>query len=396
MPRLAMVMAASAGLAAVAAGCSSVGEVSRADLAAVIERDAVPFVGQAIPAAVLDRLAPHRLVIIGETHLLREHNEMMAALVQALHGRGFRQLLLEWPHMADWLLSDYVGERRLLPDWEPPVWAGRAMLAAIGDFNRARPPAQRIRVRAIDVNLDESGGAAEFKNLLRELSHQLPSPGPLTAFLQGAYHTPEQQAEQIETLRGELQRWRAQLVAGWGAAWYDVVAEMVEVEVASVSVRAVREDHYDLSVRLRESVMKRLADLRIAEVEGGTVLNVGGNHAQKEYLKGTDQEWLGDYLVHRSAAVAGSAVVVAVTAARIDSEPGSVRYDIYDASPPNELWRLLYEAWPDQTVFLALDDPMFAAGGVAVNFEGTIYVCALKRQYDAVVQLPLAHRLPLQ
>jgi hypothetical protein len=30
-----------------------------------------------------------------------------------------------------------------------------------------------------------------------------------------------------------------------------------------------------------------------------------------------------------------------------------------------------------------------------VNFEETIYVCALEEQYDAVLQYGLAHRVPI-
>ncbi|MDH3261727.1 MAG: hypothetical protein OEM84_12250, partial [Acidimicrobiia bacterium] len=107
------------GLAVVVAACS-VPEVTAAELSAVIERDGVAFTGQAIPDPVLDRLAANRVIVVGETHHLREHYEFMAALLRDLHTRGFRQLLVEWPQMADWILDDYVGGGRLEPTWEPP------------------------------------------------------------------------------------------------------------------------------------------------------------------------------------------------------------------------------------------------------------------------------------
>jgi hypothetical protein len=52
---------------------------------------------------------------------------------------------------------------------------------------------------------------------------------------------------------------RSRLVASWGEAWYDTVAEMVEVELTSIPIRALRESDYDESVRLREEAIKRLA-----------------------------------------------------------------------------------------------------------------------------------------
>ncbi len=42
--------------------------------------------------------------ILGETHHLREHWEFAAALMSELYDDGFRQLLIEAPHMASWPL----------------------------------------------------------------------------------------------------------------------------------------------------------------------------------------------------------------------------------------------------------------------------------------------------
>jgi len=198
-------------------------------------------------------------------------------------------------------------------------------------------------------------------------------------------------------LRGELGAAESELTTIWGTYWFHTVREMVEVELASVSIRALRQDHYDLSVRLRENVMKRLSDLRLSGYEHRTMMNVGSNHAQKDYLRGTDQEWLGDYLVHRSNVVGGPVIVVAVAPARILSETGgSVVSDDLAVSPENELRRLMNESWPNQAVFLPFEDPVFQRGGVPLNFERTVYSSAPGRHYDAFVSLPVAHRIPIR
>jgi hypothetical protein len=376
-----------------ASGCSSVTEVSMPELELVVDRDGVAFTGQAIPTEFLDRLAPYRVVVVGETHLLVEHRELMAALVRQLHARGFRQLLLEWPHMVDWLLYDFMNDGGLEPDWQPNVFLGGVMITAIRDFNRSLPEDEHVQVRAIDVNLEDYGGSATFVEAIQAVSLHLPDPGPITGFLAESYGAPETQADKIEWLRDELTTRGPDLSAAWGSYWYDALVEMVEVELVSVSIRAMRDDHYDLSVRLREDVMKRLADVRLKGFAHGTILNVGGHHAQKSFLLGTSQEWLGDYLAHASPEAAGSVFALFVSAARIESSSGAKLYDIHDSSPPNELFRLMYESSPEQTVLLPLDDPIFTQGGVPVNFEEKIRVCALKRQYDAVVQMSSAHRV---
>ncbi len=390
IPKFGVVLA----LLGAAPGCSELTGVEQPELKQVVERDGLSFSTPALPTEALDRLAQNTLVVVGETHHLRDHYEFVAELVRSLHARGFRQLLLEWPQMADWLLADLVLEGGLVPDWKPPVSLGGEMIEAVRDFNRTLPAGERVQVRAIDVNLSDYGGMDSFLDLIGTLSENLSDPGPLDPFLRSQHQPVERHEEALTALEAELLAGREELVRSWGSAWYETIAEMVAVERVSVTVRALRETDYDRSVRLRETEMKRLADLRLGGYEHRTLMNVGGNHAQKQRLKGTEQEWLGDYLVHRSAAVGGPVIVLGVGAARILSG-STVAYDILDKSPADELFRLMYETWPEHSVFLPLDAPLFSTGGVKMNFEGTIHTGAPKRHYDVFLQYPLAHRVPL-
>jgi hypothetical protein len=378
----------------IATSCSLLPEVSKEELEQIVQRDAVPFDAQSIPDEILDRLASHRVVLVGETHFLREHRELMVELLRELHARGFRQFLFEWTQVADWLLADYVQEGGLEPDWAPPLSIGGDMLAAIRDFNRTLPEDERIRVHGVDVTLPDYGGGESFLWSLGRLAQHLPDPGPLSSFLQGDYDTPESQTALLEALQAELSAGRSDLAASWGQHWYDTVVEMVEVELTSVPIRAIRESNYDKSVRLREDAIKQLVDSRLQDLPHGTLINFGSTHAQKERLRGTEVEWLGDYLVHKSQAADGSVIVLEVSAAHIIPVPGSGNPDSdLAASPENELFRVMNQTWPNQIVFLPLDDPLFSSGRIPMNF-GDIHVGAPKRHYDVFVLLPQAHRLP--
>lgn len=380
-------------LLAIAVACGGVTEVPAPELSRIVARDGVPFEMPSIPATVLDRLGSHRVVLVGERHFIREHRKLMVELVRSLHARGFRQLLLEWPQMADWLLADYLEGGRMMPDWEPPVSLGASMIRAVRDFNATLPPADRVRIRGIDVNLDDYGGAGSFLDILGALAARLPEPGPLAGFPSAGYGTSETQEESLVALRDALLLRRGELIASWGKDSYDLVAEMVDVERVSVTVRAIRDDDYDRAVRVREDEIKRVADLRLGDFGGRTLINVGSTHAQKRRLFGTDIEWLGDYLVHRSRAIGGTVFVMDVSPAR--GEPGTggaiADWDIRDSSPEGEIFRLMDETWPGRTVFLPLDDPVFGAGGIRMNVEAEIYVCAPRRQFDALVLLPVGH-----
>ncbi len=364
-------------------------------LAPVIESDGIAFDGQAIPAELIDRLAPHRVVVVGETHHLTEHRQFMAALVRELHARGFRELVMELPQMVDWLLVEYVRDGAAVPPgWQLPVDLGHELLAAVRDFNRTVPEGEQVLVRGIDANLDEYGGTDSFLDLFGWYAARLPDPGPIGTFLASPYDTPAEQTTAISRLQNDLGARRAGLEVTWGPPAFETVAAMVEAERASVPIRADRKDHYETSVRAREELIKRLCDERIAASPGGTLINIGGNHAQKRRMKGTELEWLGDYLVHRSEVANGSVFVLVVSAARIVSPDGATTLFDLSASPPNELFRMMQAAFPDRTVFLPLDDPLFMDEGVLVNFEEQIYSSRLKRVYDAALQYPVAHRDP--
>jgi len=367
--------------------------VSTAELERIVQRDGVPFDVESIPDEVLDRLASNRVVVVGELHFLREHRELIAELLRDLHARGFRQYLFEWTQAADWLLADYVNDGGLMPDWIPPHDIGGDAITAIRDFNRTLPENERIQVHAIDVTLQDYGGIEGFLSSLELLAGHLPDPDPLQGFLQGDHTTSESHIAQLETLQTELIIGRSELIESWGEYWYNTVLEMVEVELAGVSVRDVRESDYDESVRLREEAIKQIVDRRLQEVPHGTLINVGSTHAQKEQLRGTEIEWLGDYLVKKSQVANGPVIVLDVSAAHIVSAPGSGIPD-YDlkASPENELLRIMNQIWPDQIVLLPMDDPLFSDGRVSINFSGDIYVSAPKRHYDGFILLPLAHR----
>lgn len=382
-------------LAVSASACSGGADVGRDELGSVVRRDGIPFEGKAIPDQVLDRLGKTRVLVVGETHHLREHWELTAALVRRLHARGFRQLLVEQPQMADWWLDGYAGGGAFDPGWQvPPNWEWK--FAAIRELNASLPAQERVHVRAIDVNEEHFGGAQAFRAMLQGLVAQLGETDSVESFLRAPYETHEAEVEAVAALRAALEIGRSKIVSSWGREWYETVLVMVDVERASIDIRADRVTNDDRATRAREGVIQQLVDARLADDPGGVVINIGGHHAQKAHLLGTNQEWLGDYLAHRSPVANGSVTVVSVVSAKTVLEPGSTGtpYDVRKSSPDNELFRLLAESWPAKTVFLPLDDLVFIEGRVAVNYEDSVYVASLAEQFDAVLQYGLAHRMP--
>ena len=236
-------------------GCSPSADVTADELSAVIRRDAVVFEGIALPSEVLSRLADNRVVLLGETHHLREHWAFVAELMSDLQDDGFRQLLVERPQMNDWLVDDYVLGGELAPDWVPPPYFDRRF-TAIRVINAALPAEQRIHVRSIDANEDDSGGATDFQILFEMLVGLLPEAEAVDLTLPFEYPdmSPGAQHQAIERLSATLEHNRAMLVETWGEFRYGQVAEMVEVEAVSIDIREQRKEDDNGAARSREDL----------------------------------------------------------------------------------------------------------------------------------------------
>lgn len=389
-----------AALAVVIAGCSSAtADVSENELRTVIERDGIAFEDATIPAVVVERLAGNKVVVLGETHHLREHWALVAALMSDLHADGFRQLLIEAPQMASWLLDDYVQGSPLMPGWEAPPFYQRR-LSAIRELNDGLPAGDRIHVRGIDANEAWYGGGRDFHLLLGWFVDALPTPGPTGPFLASDYGNADASSQRaaIEELLARVQADRSALTDAWGVDSYELLVDLLETERTSIDVRDTREHDDDAGARMREDLIKRMVEGAIDDCGCGTVINIGGHHAQKSHLMGTDQEWMGDYLAHTSPVVNGSVIVIGLASATTELEPGAegTPWDILEsASPDNELLRVMAQTFPDRTVFLPLDDPLFADRTVAYNSEDVIYITALEEQFDAIIQYGHASRMPV-
>jgi hypothetical protein len=371
------------------AGCGGEDAAPAGEVRRVVERDALFWDGDRVPADVVAFLTGTRVLVVGEVHQSRDHYALWAGLVPALHQAGVRQLLLEWPQAGDWRLNAFArGDAGL--NWQPSDILGGQWIRAIRTLNQSLPETERIAVRAIDVNHPGYGGARTFSENVVAFADSLGDAADLTTWASAYPGDAAGQRQALASFRGRLTSERDTFVSRWGQSHYDTVLEMVDIETDSVGVRESWDRDYDGAFRRREDVMKRLAEARLAETRGRTIVNVGGSHAQKERHRGTQQEWLGEYLVRRSPAASGQTLTLWVTGSRgeyrFNDTPTS--FDLRTQSPENEVLRITSELAGSRTALLPLSDPIFLDRQVAVNYLEGVFICSPKRQYDAFIVMP--------
>lgn len=381
LTRALLLLVASASLV-VACAPSLRGAVDRDRLHAIVERDAILFEPDAIPEAMVSRVAGKRVVIVGEVHDITHHGGFVGELAAALHPHGFTMVLLEHPQAESWLLDAYARGMtdRLLPGAERTYGT---LLERIRAANAELPPEERIRVAAIDVNSNLDAFLPAFRGLL----HQIGLPEPLMQLVA----TLEEGGDAVAALAAAQEHLAANADAyhaAWGHALFDAVADALDGEARSVEVRATRAGTQ--RDRAREAAMHALVDRQLARTAGGAVINVGMYHAQKQRQDGTIDVWLAERLATASPHARGATYALAVVPASGEMRiRGRVRaFDVGDTSPPNELLRVMQDVAKDAYAFLSLDDPLFAEERVVFTFYPDLHVGPPKAVFDGYVLLP--------
>ena len=351
-------------------------------LKTAVEHDLTVFEGDEIPDSMLELLARHRVVLVGEYHDISGHNELVGELATSLQPQGFNTVLLEFPQSYSWLLDGY--SRGILDT--PGEGAMRTygpLLDRIREANAALPAQEQISVWAIDVN----PGVEDFLPPFRGIMHQLGQPDPLSGFV-NALDAGADYAEALWSLRVELEADADLYREGWGDRAYELIAEMLYAEHRSIEVRAER--NATERDRLREEVMKSLTERQLASARGGVLINVGYFHAQKRRQFGTVDEWLGQYLIEESphAREQTFALVVAPASGEKRIRGRVESFDVTHDSPENELFRIMSELAGGKTAFLPLDAELFATEKVVVNYLPELATTPPKEVFDGFVLLP--------
>jgi hypothetical protein len=125
--------------------------VPRATLEPFVGRDVVLGAAGSVPDALVADLATARVVLLGETHYVEEHQAFLITLLAKLHAAGFRFIAAEAMHATAWLGEEYVMLRttRLTPDLS---MLQRELVNGLRGFNAAIAEADRIHFVGIDVN----------------------------------------------------------------------------------------------------------------------------------------------------------------------------------------------------------------------------------------------------
>lgn len=379
-------------LALVTVGCVTADSARVRDL---LDTEIITFEPATVPAELVHALSGRRVVLLGETHYVQEHQEFVLELLKGLHPHGMRWFAQEMSHACGWIIEDYVrGVRADYPD------SARRMdeywIEGLRDFNESLPEAERIGVRYIDMNHPPDAFMLSLSWMVRGtgIGEEI---APLAEGVLETRPGTEAYIEAVMNLDRRLASGSERLKDALGARWYSRLAEAVEVELRSIPIRKQHDVH------ARERIMIDLAVRTIDDAAGSPVaINVGMYHAQLRRYMGTRQEWLGEYLAANAGHFGGTQQLYSIAfwgfagervRSPADSDPQAVPAAML--RPPSNLSRQIAEIVarrdeadrPESAAFLDLSHPVFAKR-MPVAFTHSPLRAAPGRQFDAYLIFP--------
>ena len=361
----------------------------------VLDAEIVTFAPGEMPDALVDTLSTRRVILLGETHYVQQHQEFVLELLTRLHPHGLRWFTQEMSHAYGWIVEDYVlGRRDDYPD------SARLMdeywIEGLRRFNDELPEPDRISFRYIDMNHPHDAFMLSLSWMVRgtEAGERI---GPIVAGVLATRPGSDEYADAVRGLARRLGEEHVSITDAIGETWYSRLAEAVEIEIRSIPIRAQHDVH------ARERIMIDLTMRAIEKAGGGTVaINVGMFHAQRRRYMGTRQEWLGEYLASNADRFGGidrlySIAFWGFSGERIrtfmDRDPQPVPAAV--ERPASNLSRRIAEAVgrrdgaerPESAAFLELSHPVFARR-MSVAFTFSPLRAAPGRQFDAYVIFP--------
>lgn len=364
----------------------------------IVTAEAVPFDPETVPVELVETLSTRRVILLGETHYVQEHQEFIVRLIRELHPEGLRYFVQELSHASGWAVDDYVTGRR--DDYPDSVRTfDEYWIEALRRFNQDLPVDQRIRFRYNDMNHNPAAFHFSLQMMARE--------SPVTATLVCSLLVTRPDTEEYEAALHELHRLlrenQALLAREIGSPWFERLLETIEIEVRSLPLRR----RWDVAER--EKIMIELSTGIIGEAQDDqtmVAINTGMFHAQKERFMGTRQQWLGEYLVENPQLYGGPPGLYSMaffglrgTTIRTFMEPEPQPFTPATERNPRNLVRAIAEVAQRQpterhtaerqpsAVYLDLSHPVFQRR-MPMAFTRSVFRTVPGRQFDGYIAYP--------
>lgn len=344
------------------------------DIKTVVERDLVTFSSDQIPSQLQRVINTHRIIILGETHYVQEHQEYISTILENTSDDS-TIFITESFNAFNWMIEDYVNSKiDYLPNsvnYFDSYWINR-----IRNINNSE---RHVQIYFMDVNHWQDN----FINSISEIEKII---GLIEEFqnIKQIKIDSKEYTDELLLLKAKFEKEQDILIQKYGS-WYKRFFQLIDLEKESSDYRLSKNEDK------REEFMTRLIiDLASKNPSKKIIINCGMYHAQKETLMGTGINRIGYFIKQEYPS---QTYIIAFLGVK-----GVCKFHFYDESvvsfnllnetKRHDLVNIIGNEAKNNYSFLIMDDEIFTEKMEVTYTTGSKKILSPAKQFDAIITYP--------
>lgn len=352
------------------------------DITPLISNDLIRFSFNEIPASLQNLIDKNRIIFLGETHYVQEHQEFVSLLLEK-YSYDSLIFITESFSAFNWIVDDYVNNKiNYLPNcirFFDNLWFEK-----IKEINAEGKT--RVQAYCMDVNHWKDN----FINSVKE-SEKIRGEQPIFEKIKYLDANSKEYYEALSKLKDQLVTNKESYIQKWGNLWYDRYYQMVDFEISSNAYRRNNEDEKFRELFLYDFV------LSIAEKypHHKIMVDCGMYHAQKQTLMGENIQRLAGYLTQKYPENTASIAFVGMKGERKFHfyDQKAITFDIERETAQNDIIHCIGKVDNDSLTLLNLGDSKYLNKYNITYISGNTINLSPGKQFDALVTFPEIHIL---
>ena len=245
----------------------------------IVDQDLITFNHDQIPAELQDVIDTHRILILGETHYVQQHQEFVSTILNNIKEDSLIYVA-ELFNAFNWMVEDYIsGKIDYVPDCVN--YFENYTIEKIKDLNRNGKSAQMYL-------MDENHWTDNFIYSVSEIEKII---GIIIDFQTIKSMPSDSKAYKNELVRlsSLFETNKSDFVEKYGSIWYERLDQLIKNEIKSSDYRSTYSEdlreHFMVDFLLK--IIKQNPNKKI-------IIDCGMTHAQRETLMGENIPRIGD------------------------------------------------------------------------------------------------------
>ncbi len=354
-------------------------KVNYAEIESAIETDILTFEDETVPDVLINDIRDKRIIIVGESHYIREHNEFVYLMLKKLSTYGFNVFLNEHNHSFSWLAEDFTTN---LIDTLPAkmYYFDDYLLQSIKNHNALSD--HKITYKFFDINHWSTDFMTSVNEVEKILGYQ-----DIFEYIKNTGYGSESYRNELHNIRNKLTNNTNHYMNDWGEMWYERIFSLVDIELNSLDLDL--NSNID-DINKREEIMISIIEKELENPSNKIVINCGASHAQKTAYINSSMDRLGVYLASNYKDEVYSLRIYGLSGQfKSNYYKAPIEFNLCSDSSTDNFTGIICRHSDNRYTLLKLNNPAFDNENIKITFPpGNDYLLSPYRHFDAYITIP--------